>query len=178
MYQGRNNMKKILHIIFIAILTVTLTACSSSSVKKNLEKGVKTGIKKATSNNDKNSNSNNTENTNNTRSDYSIKENIEYLAENIKLERSTAEIMVLKSVKLSTDKVEGTYDVYLVEGNMELKKDNGDKYRDSYMGMVVFNEEGKYVEIKDKDEDDIEELYTSNEVVYHERNGKVKINKL
>lgn len=148
-------MKKILYSIFLVMLTITLTACSSSSVKK--------GVKNAVSN----KNSSNTKNI------------LENLISDVELERETAEIYVFKNVDLSTEDIEGNFDVILLAGNMNIiNRTTGESGRDFHRSTAVIKKNGEVISIKDKEQKIAKKIYNSYDPVYHERNGDVKINKL
>lgn len=152
-------MKKIVYAVFLIILTVSLTACSSSSVKNGTTKGVKN----ATSNK-KNSNT---------------KKILENLISDIELERETAEIYVFKNVDLSTEDIEGNFDVILLAGNMNIiNRTTGESGRGFHRSTAVIKKNGEVISIKDKEQKIAKKISNSYDVAYHERNGKVNINKL
>lgn len=162
-------MKKIAYGLISLILVTTLTACSSSSLKKNIS-----AVKEAASEKNKDE-TNETESENTS----SLKGDLEDIIDHIQLERDTAEIMVFKDVELSTEEIEGEYDVFLIAGTMNLRsKKTGEKYRDFKRLLAVFNKNDELISIKDEDQVVSKKIYNTYEMAYHERNGKVKINKL
>lgn len=155
-------MKKISYLIVILSTALILSACSPSAIKSLIG----AGVRNATSS-DEGSNTGN------------LRKDIETLVEDVELERKTAEIYAFEDVDLSTEEIEGNFDVIMLAGTMNIvNRKTGESGRDFHRATAVVKKNGEVITIKDKDQKIAKKIYNSYDAVYHEKNGKVLVNEL